>query len=106
MLGHLNVPLMIIHGSADESVPCWMAHTLYDSCASNKRIYIVEGALHKTCFATDPDKLVWAINQFASELPVRARDAVIEEPHSAVDQWIDAAFRYVRRQLRRTMTAS
>jgi alpha-beta hydrolase superfamily lysophospholipase len=106
VLGHLNVPLMIIHGSADESVPCWMAHTLYDSCASNKRIYIVEGALHKTCFATDPDKLVWAINQFASELPVRARDAVIEEPHSAVDQWIDAAFRYVRRQLRRTMTAS
>jgi len=102
VLKHLNVPLMIIHGGADESVPCWMAHALYDACASQKRIYIVDGALHKTCYASDSDRLIWAVNQFAADLPVRPRALHHEQP-SPVDEWVDAAFRYVRRQLRRTI---
>lgn len=104
VLKHLNVPLMIIHGSADESVPCWMAHSLYESCASPKRLYLVDGGMHKDCYVRDPDKLIWAVNQFAAGLPVRAH-APDDEPHSAVDQWIDAAFRYVRRHLRRASAA-
>jgi fermentation-respiration switch protein FrsA (DUF1100 family) len=104
VLRHLNVPLMIIHGSADESVPCWMAHALYDSCASPKRLYLVDGGMHKDCYMRDPDKLIWAINQFAAGLPVREHDVDTPAP-SAVDQWIDAAFRYVRRHLRRTSAA-
>jgi len=104
VLKHLNVPLMIIHGSADESVPVWMAHSLYDACASNKRLYLVDGGLHKDCYVRDPDKLIWAVNQFASDLPVHVHHLDTPVP-SAVDQWIDAAFRYVRRQLRRATTA-
>jgi|GEM_PF-431220 len=100
VLKHLNVPLLLIHGSADEAVPCWMAHSLYDSCASPKRLYIVNGGLHKDCYQRDPDKLIWAVNQFAIELPIRPHKLDAPAP-SAVDQWIDAAFRYVRRQLRR-----
>jgi fermentation-respiration switch protein FrsA (DUF1100 family) len=104
VLRHLNVPLLIIHGSADESVPCWMAHTLYDSCASQKGIYLVDGGMHKDCYLRDPDKLIWVINQFAAGLPVRDHHLDTPAP-SAVDQWIDAAFRYVRRHLRRTSAA-
>lgn len=104
VLRHLNVPLLIIHGSADESVPCWMAHTLYESCASPKRLYLVDGGMHKDCYLRDPDKLIWAVNQFAAELPVRAQE-LDSPPPSAVDQWLDAAFRYVRRHLRRTSAA-
>lgn len=104
VLKHLKVPLLILHGSADESVPCWMAHQLYDSCASNKRLYLIDGGLHKDCFKRDPDNLVYAINQFAAGLPVRAHQLDVEPP-SAVDQWIDGAFRYVRRHLRRATTA-
>ncbi|HEY4641184.1 MAG TPA: alpha/beta fold hydrolase [Thermoanaerobaculia bacterium] len=100
VLKHLNVPLLVIHGSADESVPCWMAHQLYDACQSNKKLFIVDGGLHKDCFVRDPDNLVWAINQFASQLPPRPQQLEFDPP-SAVDHWIDAAFRYVRRHLRR-----
>jgi len=103
VLKHLKVPLMLIHGSSDESVPCWMAHQLYDACASNKRLYLVDGGMHKDCYVRDPDKLIWAVNQFASELPIRPQTLDVEHP-SAVDQWIDAAFRYVRRHLRSSMS--
>ncbi len=102
VLQHLNVPLMLIHGSADESVPCWMAHTLYENCASpSKRIYIVNGGMHKDCFIRDAEQLMWQINRFAASLPARNTPFTEEEPPTAVDQWIDAAFRYVRRQLRK-----
>jgi fermentation-respiration switch protein FrsA (DUF1100 family) len=104
VLKHLNVPLMIIHGSADESVPSWMAHALYDACGSNKRLYLVDGGLHKDCYVRDPEKLIWAVNQFASQLPVHLHHVDTPAP-SAVDQWIDAAFRYVRRHLRRATIA-
>ncbi len=107
VLRHLKVPLMIIHGSADESVPCWMAHSLYETCTSPaKRMYIVNGGMHKDCYIRDAEQLMWQINRFAAELPVRASTFTDEEPPSAVDQWIDAAFRYVRRQLRKSVAAT
>jgi alpha-beta hydrolase superfamily lysophospholipase len=104
VLPHLKVPLMIIHGSSDEVVPAWMAQALYDACPSMKRIYMVEGALHKTCYDVDSDRLIWAVNQFIADLPHAHYEPLGEEKPGAVDQWIDAAFRYVRRQLRRRLT--
>jgi alpha-beta hydrolase superfamily lysophospholipase len=101
VMKRLRVPVMIIHGSADEAVPCWMAHALYDACKSPKRLYIVDKGLHKSCYEVDPDQLVWAVNRFAADLQWHGEPLPDEEPPSAVDQWIDAAFRYVRRHVRR-----
>ena len=55
---------------SDETCPCWMGHRLYDECTTpQKRIYTVEGGLHKDLYDRDCDNLVWAIHQFAKDLP-------------------------------------
>jgi fermentation-respiration switch protein FrsA (DUF1100 family) len=76
----LNVPLLVLHGTADEVVPCAMAHALYDACPTAKAIYTVEGGLHKDLFERDPDSLVWAMNQFVAQLKLRGEErAVLQE---------------------------
>lgn len=95
----LTIPLLIIHGAEDEVVPCWMAHTLYDDCSSPKRIAVVDGGLHKDLYIRDCDSLVWIVNRFATSLPRNTRIPV--EPAKPIDQFIDSAFRLLRRALRR-----
>lgn len=100
VLRGLKVPLLLMHGAADEVAPVWMAHRLYDACPSDKMIHIVDGALHKDLYVRDPDALVWAIHQFSSSLPRNHRAHVVE-PEPVFDQLIDAALRKLRRALRR-----
>jgi fermentation-respiration switch protein FrsA (DUF1100 family) len=62
-------PLLVMHGTADEVVPCSMAHKLFGSCPSTKkRIHLIDDALHKDMHVRDPDGLVWAVSQFLSDL--------------------------------------
>jgi hypothetical protein len=94
----LKVPLLILHGTADETCPCWMGHKLFDACTGRKRIYTVEGGLHKDLYDRDGDNLVWIINQFAQDLPRNQHD--VAKPPTITDEIIDHAFRWVRRHLR------
>lgn len=95
----LKVPLLILHGTDDETCPCWMAHKLHDaSSAPHKRIYAVDGGRHKDLYDRDCDNLVWLIHQFAQDLPRNQHDVAL--PPSITDQIIDAGFRWIRRQLR------
>ena len=64
----LDVPLLVLHGTADEVVPCAMAHELFGACPGRKRIHCVEGGLHKDLYARDADSLVWAVSQFIAEV--------------------------------------
>ncbi|HEY6136271.1 MAG TPA: alpha/beta fold hydrolase [Thermoanaerobaculia bacterium] len=101
----LKVPLMILHGTEDETCPCSFAHRLYDaSSAPHKRIYVVEGGKHKDLYDRDCDTLVWAIHQFAQDLPRNSHN--VARPPTLTDEIIDGAFRWVRRQLRRRPEAS
>lgn len=96
----LKVPLLVLHGTEDETCPCWMAHRLYEhASAPKKRMYTVDGGMHKDLFVRDCDTLVWAINQFAAELPRNQHDVAL--PPSPLDHLIDSGFRWVRRQWRR-----
>lgn len=99
----IRVPVLILHGTADEVIPCWMAHSLYDACTAPKRLYTVPGGLHKDLFVRDSDSLVWAINQFIYDLPVGAAQHQADAQYGPVDEIIDSAFRYVRRFLRRPL---
>lgn len=101
-ISRLNVPLLVLHGASDEVVPTWMAHALYDACASRKDIHIVDGGLHKDLFERDPDTIVAAIHRFIAALP-HVECTVEGVKPSTIDQVIDAAFRAVRRQLRRRL---
>lgn len=99
----LQIPLLVLHGSADEGIPCWMGRELYDVCTSPKRIHIVEGGVHGDLYQRDPDAMVWAISQFLADLPLHAPPFPIEPP-SKVDESIDAALRVLRRALRKKST--
>lgn len=107
----LHVPLLILHGSADEVCPSWMARQLHDASTAPKRIYTVEGGLHKDLFVRDADSLVWMIHEFIEELcvanfhGVAPDDAAMPErrnPAASLRELIDAGFRYVRRTMRRS----
>ena len=64
----LDVPLLVLHGTADEVVPCTMAHELFGACPGTKRIHCVDGGLHKDLYERDADSLVWAVSQFLAEV--------------------------------------
>ncbi len=97
---HLRVPLLVLHGTADEVCPAWMAHALYDACPGPKRLHMSEGALHKDVFVRDPDAIARVVNEFIDALPTE-RPQIIDREQSSVDDFIDSAFRFVRRYLRR-----
>jgi fermentation-respiration switch protein FrsA (DUF1100 family) len=103
----LQVPLLILHGSADEAIPCSMAHELFGACKTPKRIHIVEGGLHGDLYERDADALVWAISQFLADLPPHAKAFPVEPP-SKLDDAIDGALRVVRpaRRIKTTVIAS
>lgn len=101
VIKRLEVPLLVIHGTHDEVIPCSMAHEIHDACGhAAKRIHRVDGGLHKNLFELDPDALIWLISQFIAELPQHHRGhSVAEDP--LLEQWADSALRSVRRALRR-----
>ena len=74
---NLNVPLLIMHGTEDEVVPCSMAHELHDACPAPKRLFTVEGGLHKDLFIRDGEGIVFAVNQFVQDLKPRNGRAVL-----------------------------
>jgi fermentation-respiration switch protein FrsA (DUF1100 family) len=64
----LDIPLLVMHGTADEVVPCSMAHEIFGACTSRKRLHITENALHKDMYERDSDALVWTLSQFIADL--------------------------------------
>ena len=96
---NLDIPLLVIHGTADETCPSWMAHAIYDACGNAMReIHMVEGGLHKDLWMRDPDDLVWVINRFAAGLPRLAR--MVHDRVPLYERWIDSTLRTMRRHLR------
>jgi uncharacterized protein len=97
----LQVPLLVLHGTADEAIPCDMAHALFNACAHPvRRIHCINGGLHKDLYLRDPDSLIWQISQFIASLPAPGRTSSVEQP-PPVEEWTDAVLRMVRRMLRR-----
>lgn len=97
----LDVPLLVLHGTADEAIPCAMADELLNACPHpQRRLHRVEGGLHKDLYVRDPDSLIWAISQFIAELPPAGRTFSVNEP-PVLEQWTDIALRTARRAFRR-----
>lgn len=64
----LKIPLLIMHGTADETVPCGMAHEIFDACRSDKRLVRVEGGMHRDLYVRDAAKLAAAIDGFVGRV--------------------------------------
>lgn len=59
-LHNASVPMLFIHGDADDFVPFSMLEEVYDACASeDKEKLVVEGAGHADSASTDPE-LYWS----------------------------------------------
>ena len=51
-----KIPVLFIHGDADDYVPMWMTIKNYEACAAPKELYIVSGAGHALAFSKDMEE--------------------------------------------------
>lgn len=52
---NIKLPILIVHGNADDFVPTYMGHQLYEACgSSDKNLLIVEKAAHARSIVLDP----------------------------------------------------
>jgi hypothetical protein len=97
----LEVPLLVLHGTNDEAVPCAMAHELFNDCPNPlRRLHCVDGGLHKDLYERDPETLIWEISQFIASLPEPGRTTSVEQS-APVEEWSDVLLRAIRRAIRR-----
>lgn len=59
-----DVPILIIHGGADDFVPCYMAEEIYKACRSEKELLIVPGAGHGMSYLVDKDLYEKTVKDF------------------------------------------
>ena len=52
-LAKSKVPILLIHGEADELVPCEMSRTNYEACNAEKELFTVPGAGHGMSYLTN-----------------------------------------------------
>ncbi|HXG58020.1 MAG TPA: alpha/beta hydrolase [Thermoanaerobaculia bacterium] len=72
----LRLPLFVIHGDCDPTVPGWMARRIYEACSGRKEIRIVEGGTHRDLYARDGDALESALRAFAVTLREKAPEVL------------------------------
>ena len=59
-----SVPILFIHGTADEFVPCFMQDELYNDCAGEKYKLAVKGAVHARSYYKSPKEYFSAVEEF------------------------------------------
>ena len=58
--------VLLIHGTADDFVPCYMTKESYRACSGFKKLLLVEGAGHGVSFLVDRDRYIREIKGFLS----------------------------------------
>lgn len=61
-----NIPVIFFHGDTDNFVPCDMSRELYDACAAEKKLVIIEGAGHGLCYPQNKEKYVTELSDFCA----------------------------------------
>ena len=69
-VGHASVPIIFIHGDADDFVPCEMSERLYEACSSKKMLTKIEGAGHGIAFPANEEKYLEALREFSEEIGI------------------------------------
>lgn len=62
-----ELPVIFLHGEADDLVPCSMSRQNYDACPSPKALLTVPGAGHGLAYAVEPDRYLNAVADFFTE---------------------------------------
>jgi hypothetical protein len=66
----VELPLILLHGTDDKSVPAWMGEQLFEACRSGKELVLVDGGAHTNLYAIAPERIVESIRRLA--LRIRA----------------------------------
>jgi len=62
-----DIPILMIHGSKDQTVPVRNAHTLYDQIPQQKGLYVDPDAEHVQAIRTHPDRYQEVVEEFLRE---------------------------------------
>ena len=65
-----KVPILFVHGEADDFVPCYMSKECYEACGMAKRILTVPGAGHGLSHCVDRDGYEALVEAFLDEVVV------------------------------------
>ena len=63
-----KVPVLFIHGEADDFVPCYMTHQNYEACASDKSLVLVKEAGHGMSYYVDMKKVNEGVFAFLDKI--------------------------------------
>ncbi|MFR5761948.1 MAG: alpha/beta hydrolase [Oscillospiraceae bacterium] len=61
------MPILFIHGTGDQFVPCSMSQAAYDACTGEKRLILVEGAGHGQSYLVDRPRVQAAVREFLTD---------------------------------------
>ena len=61
-----RLPMLFIHGAADDFVPTWMVYELFEAKPQPKEIWVVLGAAHAVSYRDNRDQYVWRVRNFVS----------------------------------------
>jgi len=74
-----RIPVIFIHGEADDFVPVWMTYENYEACRAPKKLLIVPGAGHGMSYYVDREGYENAVKEFWRECDGRVPEAEREE---------------------------
>ncbi len=63
-LARTSIPMLFIHGEADDFVPCDMGRAAYESCASKKSIFVCPNASHGTSYVEQTERCQQMLREF------------------------------------------
>lgn len=66
-LRNTKLPVLLVHGLADDFVPSWMTQKAYDACAGKKQLLMVPGAGHGTAFLKAQEEYTTLVVDFLKE---------------------------------------
>ena len=64
ILPHSCVPVLLVHGTEDDFVPCSMTKEAYKVCNEPKKLLLVEGAGHGVSFLVEPERYMETVKEF------------------------------------------
>ena len=67
-LSRAKLPVILIHGEADEYVPCEMSIRCFEACASPVRLLTIPKAEHGLSFFVDEEGYAQAVSQFCTDV--------------------------------------
>jgi len=68
---HIAVPIILLHGEADDFVPCSMSKAIFDACTAKKQLITVKDAGHGLAYPVAPDAYLDALREFFEDITQR-----------------------------------